>query len=770
MRRRLLAVGAVGLVLFLMGARPTAAQDNLLANVRFEEGPSGWRVDKDAGTEARFAIEKSGGALGECCARVSLGAIRGWGTQFGQSLAAPAPGRTYTFAVMVKPTKGPLRANLQIERGAKPYDRVAASEPATLAPDRWTEIHVTFTLEKPYPEGWFAYVACRQEQSEYLADGFRLYEGPYVSHEESQRQAMLEAAVSLFDSGSPGAGPLDSATLAGRAGWTKLAEDETTHRFSGDAVLLNNHVALVLRRGAPGAELYGRGPSGFALRAVLAPRPAREAKLQSLAIEENGLGQAAVEVTFGTADGSTRAVLFELAMGQVFVTTEPRPGTTALAVAAPCRFLVLPDFFADDIVVDAAELPVAAAELPSENFLLHLLPGRESIVMTVANDRQQDACVTLAGRGNDRRATSSEIAYGPRGKVWVAVLEGPDIWHQRDVDRGDAGKIVPLGWKAPFPAQWRVDWRQADRLTGSWEMVLEQPGGEFMKPGWLGGGSRDLPPTRSHWTTVLGRFPYPCWIDRTGHGQLQPLKNHSVAFEGPAVIYPLNRIRATPLRRFTVVDVVRATLGVGPCEYVLDVEGQGATMKGRATCATRDALKAIYSAKEQRQRRAEIEQILQEVVAFVTHIRGRIDQYLAFGRQTADWLAQQRKAEPELADFLIEMEGLARAIQADFDARKQRIQTPQYVIDLTAEFRRRVMDYEGPDALDRCAQITNAIVVVGGNQDELVGECRRDVKVLRQRAALAAATMPKAARVANEIRRRTQDILRNAASYEAPRH
>ena len=40
---------------------------------------------------------------------------------------------------------------------------------------------------------------------------------------------------------------------------------------------------------------------------------------------------------------------------------------------APCRFAVMPDFFADDIVVDATELPVAQADLPSDNFLLHLL-------------------------------------------------------------------------------------------------------------------------------------------------------------------------------------------------------------------------------------------------------------------------------------------------------------------------------------------------------------------------------------------------------------
>jgi hypothetical protein len=61
-------------------------------------------------------------------------------------------------------------------------------------------------------------------------------------------------------------------------------------------------------------------------------------------------------------------------------------------------------------------------------------------------------------------------------------------------------------------------------------------------------------------------------------------------------------------------------------------------------------------------------------------------------------------------------------------------------------------------------------VVVGGNQDELVGECRNAVKVLRQRAGLAMAVNPGAADVARELRDRTQKALRNATSYEAPRH
>ena len=113
------------------------------------------------------------------------------------------------------------------------------------------------------------------------------------------------------------------------------------------------------------------------------------------------------------------------------------------------------------------------------------------------------------------------------------------------------------------------------------------------------GGEGTLPASRKRWTTVLGSFPYPCWIDRNGRGHIQPLRK-GLAFEGPAVIYPVNRARATPLDVFTVVDIVRTTLGVGPCEYILDLEGQQSQYKGRATCSNRDVLNGIYQKKEQK--------------------------------------------------------------------------------------------------------------------------------------------------------------------------
>jgi hypothetical protein len=582
-------------------------------------------------------------------------------------------------------------------------------------------------------------------------------------------------SVGAFDTGRCSPSPLPGRLVAERRGWTRLPEDQTAHAFQGDAALANDRITLVSRRGGPGAELYAHGPDGPILRAVLTPTAGTSgARIVSVSIAENTASQAALDVAFQMPDGRDASLRFALQLGQVFVKTEPRGSLRALRVEAPCRFLVMPDFFADDIVVDAAKLPAGKAELPGENFLLHMLGHGEAIVLAIWNRRGEDVQVMVAGDGRAKAVRASQFPYGTQGSIYVAVLEGPGTWHRHDVTEADADRVIRLDWKAPFAAQWRTDWGRDDGLTDSWEMLLQRPDGTYVKPDWFGQsanyGTDDwMGPDRERWTTVLGRFQYPCWIDKQGRGFLQPLKEPG-PFQGPALIYPLNRVAATPLGAFTVVDLMRATLGVGPCQYVLDVEGQKKRSEGVPTCDVRTLLNAIYAEKQQAERRAEVERALDDVLAFIRHIRARIEAYVAFGHRMLAYLDEQKKARPELAEFLSEMETVCRRIDAAVAARQDAIQTPEYAAKLVEEFRTTLIGDEEDDALARCKKITAGFVQIGGNQDELVGECRVAVRVLRQKAALAMAHDPRTADVAKEIRRRTQAMLRNPTSYEAPRH
>ncbi len=751
----------------IAGAQGDQGRANAFANPGFELGRDDWRLDMGPGTVARFAVDGQQAIQGDQSAVVTVDKVGTWGIQLGQSVDAGAKGKTYTIAAFARSLKGPVRVALAVERRAEPYDRATTSEPVTLKEGEWTELHATFTIANDYPQGWFAYIECSQPGAQFRADEFRLYEGDYVPY-RAAATAPASAEVRVFDTGKASAQPLDAAAFDQRDGWAQLKEGDAGHEFSGDAVILNNRIAVALRPGSAAAELYSLGPDGVALRARLSPiagkqSPAR-AGVRAMRAE---VGGASLAATFGEKGEEGLTVTFGLKTGHVFVSTEAGAGVTALRVGAPCRFAVLPDFFADDIVADATELPMPRAELPGESFLLQLLPDRHAIVMSVWNASDGDVGITLDGQGAQRQMTSAEIPYGKGGKAWVAVLDAPNVWHTQEVSAQDAGKVVRLDWKAPYPAQWRTDWRRDDGLTDSWEMAVEKPNGEFTKPGWFGDPDT-LAPDRKRWTTVLGWFEYPCWMDKLGQGYLQPIKRGE-RFLGPALIYPINRLK-TPLDAYTVVDVVRATLGVGPCEYILDVEGQASEYKGMATCGVRDTLNPIYEKGQQKQRRAEVEKALDDVMIFIRHIRSRIEGYVAFGDAMKQYLAEQKAARPELAQGIGDLETVTGVIDQKLAARRAKIRTPEYAAQLVAEFRKTVLDYEGPDALAKCKVFTEAWVDMGGNQDELVGECRWAVKVLRQRAALAVAADPRLAEVAKEIRRRSQEVLRNPAGHEGARH
>jgi hypothetical protein len=583
-----------------------------------------------------------------------------------------------------------------------------------------------------------------------------------------------KAGMMVWDTGKPAAESLPAAALAGNNDWTAIPADKQVESFAGDAVLSNGRIVAVLRKQDSALEVHVVKPDGTVSRLRLrlqtaAGEPA--VRLERMALTENTKGSVCLDAKFTTAKGAEVAGKFRIKRGDIYVQAEPGAGAGKLRVEAPGRFVVLPDFFADDIVFDAVKLPLKEVELPSENFVMHMLGKGESIAMCVFENRQQDVKVTLAGAGDQRQVTGSEIGFESK-KVWVALMEAPGIWHTHEIKAEDAGKIIPLEWSMPFSAQWRVDFPKANDQTDSWEMLLqEKKDGRFTKPSWLGsGGDNTLPTNRKRWNTVLGEFAYPGWTEADAKGYLQPLKNKKLSFEGTAVLYPINRVKQTPLEAYTVVDVMRNTLGVGPCQHILDLEGQKAEYKGMATCEARDRLTAIYEKKQQKEKSADADKILDDALTFVKHIRGRITRYVEFGHKMQDYLAEQRKIHPESADFITEMEQIIATIDKRVAARKADIRTPDHVAELNEDFRKNVLSYEGADALTRCKKYAEALVDVGDNQDELSGECRYAIKSLRQRAGILMALDPKVAPIAAEIRARTQEALRNPANHEGARH
>src|SRR5262249_20881953 len=106
--------------------------------------------------------------------------------------------------------------------------------------------------------------------------------------------------------------------------------------------------------------------------------------------------------------------------------------------------------------------------------------------------------------------------------IWLGFLESPGLWHAQAANASDL-------WKPPFPAKWRSSFVREKNEADSWDFDRGPEAGQT----------------------------------RAKH-------------EGPLLTYLIDRTPATPLTASCPTDVMRNTLGVGPCQYILACEGMGA--------------------------------------------------------------------------------------------------------------------------------------------------------------------------------------------------
>ena len=190
-----------------------------------------------------------------------------------------------------------------------------------------------------------------------------------------------QPSARLYDAPAEVTAGLSDKTLSQKSGWQQVREEDAAHRFKGCAVFLNDKVVAVLHAARAAVDLYSRQTRELKLCAQLCPLDGDGTEIDpaSLAIKENTPSTVSLEVGLRSPGRAPRRIVYTLNVGEPFVKTAAQ-GAAKLRVRSPCRYAVAPDFFGDDIVVDAAALPVHHAEIPSENFLLHMMHDGQAIV------------------------------------------------------------------------------------------------------------------------------------------------------------------------------------------------------------------------------------------------------------------------------------------------------------------------------------------------------------------------------------------------------
>jgi len=474
----------------------------------------------------------------------------------------------------------------------------------------------------------------------------------------------------LFDTGSPAASPLPSGTGAAWNGWAELAEEDTTHRFQGDVALANNRMTVVLRKLGTGAELYARHAGGWRRRASVSPAPSGGGSamaLSSVRIVENTPAGVRIDCQYRTA-GDPVTIGYRLITGDPGLEVYPGPRLLHVRADADIRYAVVPNYFGDDMVFSAGDTNAAELPLPTDQLLLAMLGDGGAVMMCVCESDQRECCIVLTETEQKRRIVATAMPAVEGKRIWVALLEDRDIWTAGPAPTSSAASR----WSPPFAARWRLDKLQGDgRATSTLY-------------------SKD----------VLGTATR------------------------PFLAYPLERDRDTPLTKLCMTDIMRNTLGVGPCQYIIAAEGLNADTPHEVT----DWVVQQFARKRETRAAEMIRDRFDRMVEHVTVAQQRSNHY----RQIASQIVATCNAEigkgGSASEVATRIRRLAQMLQHSIVIDESDLQKSGYG-------RRPAMAIVGMIGRPGAAAALDAPVAelhrIGNAQDQSLANCRMAVKWLK---------------------------------------
>jgi hypothetical protein len=529
----------------------------------------------------------------------------------------------------------------------------------------------------------------------------------------------------LFDTGALSAAPLTEGAVAKRAGWTLVPEDKVDHPFAGDAVMLNDKLAVVLRKQGRGAEVYSKSAGGLKLRANAGHAGTNSAILDAtgaLKILENS--SSAVMVQASAKDKPSAALSFRLTTGEAILELRSSEGAESVSLRSQTRYLVVPDYFGDDLVFETGAAVTRPSEarvetsgkfyLPTENFCLNLLDGGDAMVMTVWAAREQEAWLALGDKDKDQGPCASQIRCLTGKSVWLAFLESPRLWRV-------SGAAAKADGTPPCPAKWRCSLLRGNGLADSW--TTEKPDGAR--------------PDRSAGFSPLPLDP------ATGK------RTEAQAPTAPLLVYPIDRSGATPLTVTCPTDVMRNTLGVGPCQYILACEGLSA--QGDPTPdSVMKWVEKQFEQKKQKKAADDIKERLGVMVEHVAQAKTRMQRYAEFAGQLQKALAGKPGAEL----FRPAVDDLARFVAIGLGPTAEPAQAKSLAGEVAALVGK-------DDSLAKCQQLGERLRSIGAVQDGVLARCRMAVRRLQAQSRTMIASQSLDTGLAQEIQKLTDQMLQN---------
>ena len=415
------------------------------------------------------------------------------------------------------------------------------------------------------------------------------------------------------------------------------------------------------------------------------------------------------------------------------------------------RYGLLPSFVGTDILYAPAKMEGKQFDLPSTQWLVGLVDGNDSMLVTVWESDTQAVSLGLAGEGDNRLIDSITIATAKAG-FHLSLVDHTNIWHREALKEDWLGDYTPIEWERSFPARWMCQFF----VTPATKPTFRQPNMAYAFP-IANARTRQWGLWFEDWNN------YPFYFD--GPRTIFHFDKTFVP-NGDALIYFLEPAAAD---LYSPCEIVEQALGRERALALFDLDANRLRklsystpddfMYDRPVCATTTSLTRI----RQDEKFTVGLNYATHLYEFIREIRRRLDQYGAFFVQVQDYLASEKTAHPELKEYLEEMESMV----ADAQSRSINIYaTPLAAVQTkTDEIKKVLLEKDG----DGFSFGNLDCRSTAGSQDDLCRHYNRFVMRLVQTAALNCGDSPQKAIVAKHLWDESRIMLRQPTRWESRR-
>lgn len=520
--------------------------------------------------------------------------------------------------------------------------------------------------------------------------------------------------------------------------------------FEGDAVVENAHFTVAFWSEKGRAIVYSKADaSGKKFEVAPLKLKAGPATIAACRILQNTGNEAALEVTFsaGARAGNLSAV-FSFDNTKI-IGVKPADSVEGMSIFSPIQYGVVPDFVGDDLVFSAGQYPERNVLcIPSENLFMGLLDGQDGVlVVTWPKGKQRMKLALGSARPTGRLVERVDFRNDGQG-IYLALLEAPGIWHKERLKPVYLERDTAISWKRPFPAKWTTQLYEAGiRTTFAFRESKDKI-----------------------WRGVTGNYTYPVWFSgQNAFGRF----SKKIPPKGEAIVYFVEG-KNTPASVATPVDIMKATLGRPACEAILDLPGRmlrthhrrgSVGIRRACTCGGTEAIQAVFEAGQEIARKEYVAGAVDDMMYFVTHHVERIDEYRAFADGMIEFLDAARKSAADFKPFLDDMQAIVQEIPQQYARHRENMKTLAYAGEL-ARKTKALTQRKGPGNLSAYLELGKEWRAMGGAQDNVLARYHSVTRKLAQEAGYGCVDRPEAVEIAEEIRRRCRQCLRNADGYE----